>query len=143
MSKVVNTVCLCGSTKYMDAFNEANVELTKRGFSVITISMALPKKSGQLKPEDEGLKNYLDLVHLNKVLRSDAVFVVGPGYIGYSTAREILWTDMQGKRVLLQWMCKNTEGAIDWNAAAVALRSGVTCHTAMAVGAARAIIGLL
>src|SRR5580700_11149100 len=93
----INTVCLCGSTKFLDAFAEANVELTRRGLSVLTISMALPKESGEVKAEEKPLKELLDLVHFNKILRSDAVVVVGDGYIGFSTAREILWADMQGK----------------------------------------------
>ena len=97
----VNTVCLCGSTRFAHLFQEANVELSKRGFSVITISMAAEKdESGNEK--EPALKEVLDLVHLNKILRSDAVFVVGDGYVGFSTAREIIWADMQGKPVIWQ-----------------------------------------
>lgn len=94
-----NTVCLCGSTRFIEAFSIANIELTKRSLSVITISMAMPKNE-QNTAEEFALKELLDLVHLNKILRSDAIFVVGDGYIGRSTAREILWAEMQGKPVI-------------------------------------------
>lgn len=75
-----NTVCLCGSLRFLDDFHAANEELTKRGLSVITISLL----KGQAPTHSRDLT---DLVHLNKILRSDAVFVVGPGYVGRATAR--------------------------------------------------------
>lgn len=96
-----NTVCLCGSTRFIQDFDTANVELTKRGFSVITISMCLTK-TDQGVEEDPELKEFLDLIHLNKILRSDAVFVVGDGYVGASTKREIKWAQMQGKPIVQQ-----------------------------------------
>jgi hypothetical protein len=97
-----NTVTLCGSTRYLKHFEEANIQLTRRGLSVISISMALPKQPDGTESE-QGLKFYLDLVHLNKILISDAIFVVGDGYIGQSTAREILWAEMQQKGIVSQW----------------------------------------
>lgn len=96
---MINTICLCGSTKFLDQFEEANKELSKRGLSVITISMSLPKNE-QGNEDETALKELLDLVHFNKILRSDAVFIVGDGYIGRSTSREILWADMQGKPII-------------------------------------------
>lgn len=96
---MINTVCLCGSTRFLDDFVEANIELTRRGFSVLTISFALPKNN-DLTHDEEGVKELLDLVHLNKILRSDAVVIVGSGYISRSTSREILWAYMQGKPVI-------------------------------------------
>lgn len=116
---MINTVCLCGSTRFIDGFNEANVELTKRGLSVITISMALPKNE-QGTEEETALKLYLDLVHLNKILRADAILVVGPGYFGVSTAREILWAKMQGK-MMLRSMLYDT-----WDLVARDLLNGVS-----------------
>lgn len=95
---MINTVCLTGSTKYLDEYHIANVELTKLGLSVITISMAMPKE--QPTEEDRSLKELLDLVHFNKILRADAVLIVHSSYIGFSTAREIIWADMQGKPII-------------------------------------------
>lgn len=94
-----NTVCLCGSTKFLGDFEEANRELSKRGLTVITLSMCLPKNE-QGNEEEAALKELLDLIHFNKILRSDAVFIVGNGYIGRSTSREILWAEMQGKPII-------------------------------------------
>lgn len=108
-----NTVCLCGSLRFQDEFQAANEELTKRGLSVITISV-LKSKTSDTSPRD-----LTDLVHLNKILRSDAVFVVGSGYIGRSTAREILWAEMQGRPVIVQRNCHG------WDDAARRIRSGL------------------
>jgi hypothetical protein len=112
-----NTVCLCGSTKYLDAFHRANVELTKRGLSVITISMALPRNEDGSQ-EDAALKEMLDLVHFNKILRADAVFLVAD-YMGRSTAREVIWASMQGKPVI-EWSHQYD----DWDMAAESIKSG-------------------
>lgn len=129
----MNTVvCLCGSTRFAAQFNEANRELSKRGLSVISISMCLPKTE-QGSESDPALKELLDLVHLNKIMRSDAVFVVGDGYIGRSTAREILWAEMQGKPVIQQVEVHN------WDNAAHCLKHG--CFGTGVFPKARAALG--
>lgn len=96
-------VTLCGSTKFMDSFHRANVELTKRGLSVFSVAMS---SQGDFAPNPTE-KTILDLVHLDKILTADAVFVVGEGlgpnaslYIGKSTAREIVWADMHRKPIV-------------------------------------------
>lgn len=96
-----NLICLCGSTRFAADFELAVTELSKFGLSVITIASVLPRDllGHEFEP---ALKEMLDLVHLNKILRSDAIYVVGDGYLGYSTCREILWALMQGKPMLLQ-----------------------------------------
>lgn len=105
----INTVCLCGSAKFIDAFHQADVELTKRGLSVITISMAMPKN--EQTADEAALKELLDLVHFNKILRADAVFIVGDGYIGRSTARQIMWAEMQSKPVIAKVDCESWDEA--------------------------------
>lgn len=129
-----NTICLCGSTRFLDQFDQANRELTKCGLSVISISMCLPKKE-QGSQEDANLKGLLDLVHLNKILRADAVFVVGDGYIGRSTAREILWAEMQGKAIV-KLAARET-----WDELVYRLKRGKSEHTYFA-HRARAVLGL-
>jgi len=114
----MNTVCLCGSTQFIENFERANIELTKRGLSVITISMAMPRNVQQTD-EEASLKEILDLVHFNKMMRADAIFVVGPGYIGKSTAREIIWAEMQGRPVIAEKDCST------WDEAAHRVRHGV------------------
>jgi hypothetical protein len=145
----INTVCLCGSTRYLDDFATANIELTKRGFAVLSISMAMPKKGieevpaflakpGSVTSEEQspGLKRLLDLVHLNKILRSDAVFVVGDGYIGESTACEILWAEMHGKPIIWQ----RYFGVPDWEEVERRVRQGFSSPNVMT--AARKVLGL-
>lgn len=107
----------------MAQFHEANVELTRRGFSVITISMALPRETRAEISANKPLKEVLDLVHFNKILRSDAVFVVmdESEYIGFSTAREIIWANMQGKPVF--WMARWLKEADQWDRHAEDLRN--------------------
>ena len=144
----INTVTLCGSTRFLDDFATANIELTKRGFACFSIAMALPRPraptveeleailNASAVPPESGLKECLDLVHLNKILRSDAVFVVGDGYIGRSTAREILWAEMHGKPTL--------EAALlfgkGWNEIAEAIRCGL--DSAPVKTKARKVLGL-
>jgi hypothetical protein len=112
------TVCLCGSTRFIEQFNTANIELSKRGLSVITISMCLPKNEQGTETE-AALKELLDLVHLNKIMRADAVFIVDDRDVGRSTAREILWAEMQNKPVIVR---KPTYG---WDQEAHCIKHGV------------------
>ena len=92
-------------------------------------------KNAQRSEDESGLKELLDLVHLNQILRADAVLVVGDGYIGHSTAREILWASMQGKPV---HYCTSIRG---WGAVAKAVAEGHD-NTELAVSAARQKLGL-
>jgi len=117
----VNTVCLCGSTRFKRDFDKANRALTLQGLSVITISFAAEKDETGLEKEPAA-KELLDLVHLNKILRSDAVLVVGDGYVGFSTAREMLWADMHGKPLHAQWMHTAIGKPTEWTALAYSLR---------------------
>jgi hypothetical protein len=118
---VNNSICLCGSTRFLKEYEEANRELSFRGFSVVTIAMVLPKEGSETySPDDAATKELLDLVHLNKILMTDAIFVVGDGYVGKSTAKEILWADMQGRTVL-----SKPDGA-GWNDVAIAVRLGMS-----------------
>lgn len=120
-----NTVCLCGSTRFQENFAQANIELTNRGLSVITISMAMPRRQLDGSHEESVQKEMLDLVHMNKILRADAVFVVGTGYIGRSTAREILWAIMQGKMIVSQNEFSQVAMTPDhWDIAAKLVREG-------------------
>jgi hypothetical protein len=129
----VSTICLCGSTRFLKEFEEANVELTKRGFAVITISMAMPRQPDGTHAEN-ALKETLDLVHLLKIVRSDAILIVGDGYIGRSTAREIIWTGMLGKPIF--WRAQ----LVSWDDAAIVMRHPVHADGHGGVSHARAIL---
>lgn len=114
-------ITLCGSTKYREAFEHANRELSKAGHIVYSVSSY--GHSGDELSEAE--KIILDLVHLRKIVESDAILVVGgegldlrPGvvgagvpYLGFSTARERDWARMWGKPAYTSWHADEGENA--------------------------------
>lgn len=90
-------ITICGSTRFKDEFFRANEVLTRRGH--ICYSVAFFGHADNMKLE-EWDKSVLDLVHLAKILESDAIAVVNPeNYIGESTRREIAWAKILGKQV--------------------------------------------
>lgn len=102
-------MCLIGSTKFMDQFSAANQAFTLVGHTVYSV---VQSHDGKFTPDEEG-KMLFDLVHLNKILESDAVVVVGQNpdgsmYLGESTRREIMWAHLQEKQVVF-WDSK-----LDW-----------------------------
>ena len=91
-------ITLCGSARFEQDFIDANRELTLRGFVVISMA-TLPSQAPNGAGKDwytEDQKMTLDLVHLEKINMADAILVVGNGYIGKSTGREIAWAALQG-----------------------------------------------
>lgn len=96
---VPKIVCLCGSTRFSKAFQDANLKETLDGKIVLTIGCdfksddllfgtgEFQKYSGdQLK----ALKRELDELHLRKIDLADEVFILNVGgYIGESTRREL------------------------------------------------------
>lgn len=150
---VVNTVTLCGSTRFIAVFDEARRELAARGFSVFTVSGRLDKAKGEDKLP---VKELLDLVYFNQILRSDAVLVVAAGkapglgeelpdgmlplnYFGFSTSREIVWADMQGKPLVDMARFYDCRG-VNWTWLCQDLRSGV--HDAGLLARAREVLRL-
>lgn len=115
-------VTLCGSVRFEPDFHTANLELGRRG--IIAFSLAVfpshgadVSARGQPLEESDFDKVMLDLGYFHKIVRSDAVLVVGPGYIGKSTSREIIWAVMMNKPVIHQL-------AHDWDAIVARLQSG-------------------
>jgi hypothetical protein len=98
-------VTLCGSVRYESDFYEASLELGRRGIICFTLA-AWPGRGedvssrGQPLEESSYDKVMLDLGYLEKIMRSDAILVVGNGYVGKSTAREILWAHQLDKRIV-------------------------------------------
>lgn len=100
---MMTTIVLCGSTRFRDQFREANYELSKRGYVVLTLSD--PSNDGSFTADD---KITFDLVYFEKISMADAVLVIDgvptfdsdsshDPYVGFSTAREILWAAMHQK----------------------------------------------
>src|SRR5262245_34922298 len=97
-------ITLCGSTRFKAEFERWNHLLALSGHTVYSLSVFARQESDVGKDGapviTEAQKVTLDLVHLDKILNSDAVVVVDVGgYAGFSTRREVEWARMQGKEV--------------------------------------------
>lgn len=88
-------LCLIGSTRFKTEYEDLNRRLSLAGHLVY--SVACFGNSGDKLTDAE--KRLLDLVHLQKIVESDAVLLVtdSSGYFGDSTKREIMWAKMLGK----------------------------------------------
>lgn len=100
-------ITLCGSTRFEDKFHEWNHKLAVAGHTVYSLSLFGREATDEGKTGNklvtEAEKITLDLVHLDKIMNSDAIVVIDVDeYVGFSTNREIQWARMQGKRVY--WM---------------------------------------
>ena len=91
-------ITLCGSTRFKDAFMDAQKRLTLKGN--IVISVGLFGHSGDDEVWSLGTKEMLDDMHRSKIDLADEVFVIDVGhYIGDSTKAEIEYALQQGKQV--------------------------------------------
>ena len=91
-------ITLCGSTRFKDAFMEAQKRLTLAGN--IVISVGLFGHSGDDEVWTEGTKEMLDDMHKRKIDMSDEIYVINVGgYIGSSTRSEIEYAIATGKVV--------------------------------------------
>lgn len=96
-------VCLCGSTRFYEAFQRANFEETLRGNIVLSVGF-YPHSAAQAHGEDVGIepeqKKALDVLHFRKIDLADEVLVLNvDGYIGESTSRELAYARNVGKEV--------------------------------------------
>lgn len=91
-------ITLCGSTRFAEAYQKINDDLTLAGHIVYSVA-SLPDVQPATKNE------MYDLVHMLKILNSDAIVVIDrnkefdPPYIGESTRREILWATMLDRKI--------------------------------------------
>ena len=86
-------VCICGSTRFVDAMRAANRDLTFAGVIVLA-----PGEADELITNEQ--KIVLDALHLRKIDLADRVLVVNPGgYIGESTSKEIAYAHATGKPI--------------------------------------------
>lgn len=91
-------ITLCGSTRFKDAFIEAQKRLTLEGN--IVISVGLFGHSGDNEVWTEGAKEMLDDMHKRKIDMADVIYVINvDGYIGESTRSEIEYAIKNGKEV--------------------------------------------
>lgn len=99
-------VCLCGSTRFYPAFQEANFRETMAGRIVLSVGF-YPHAQHEAHGEDVGVtpeqKAALDELHLRKIDLADEVLVLNVGgYVGDSTRSEIEHARATGKAI--RWL---------------------------------------
>lgn len=99
-------VCLCGSTRFKDAFDEANYQETMAGRIVLSVGFYM-HATGNRHGESVGCtleqKVALDELHKRKIDLCDEVLVLNVGgYIGDSTRSEIIYAKRHGKPI--RWL---------------------------------------
>jgi hypothetical protein len=93
-------ITLCGSAKFEGMFHLWNKKLTLAGHTVYGLAVYPSYMEGNKNWYTEIEKEILDLVHLDKILNSDAIVVIDVDeYYGVSTTREIQWARMKNKKV--------------------------------------------
>lgn len=98
-------ITLCGSTRFKDAFLEAQKRLTLEGNIVISVGLFGHSGDSEVwENTDEGTltktKEMLDDMHKRKIDMADEIFVINVGgYIGSSTKSEIEYAIATGKEV--------------------------------------------
>ena len=91
-------IVLCGSTRFMEEYKKWNRELTLQHKIVLSVGRSKVELShlGNKDTIAEGL----DELHLRKIDLADRVFILNiGGYIGESTAKEIMYAMERGKPV--------------------------------------------
>ena len=98
-------ITLCGSTRFKDAFMEAQKRLTLEGNIVISVGLFGHSGDNEVwegMSEDTvtETKEMLDDMHKRKIDMADEIYVINVGgYIGSSTRSEIEYAESTGKGV--------------------------------------------
>ncbi|MFA6094132.1 MAG: hypothetical protein WC986_14435 [Elusimicrobiota bacterium] len=94
-------VCLCGSTRFYQEFQEANFKETMAGRIVLSVAFAPGVvEHGERVGITLNEKVMFDELHMRKIDLCDEVLVLNVGgYIGDSTLREIVYANKHGKFV--------------------------------------------
>lgn len=90
-------VCLCGSTKFKDSFQQANRTESLKGSIVLTVAQYSHYDKLNITEEQ---KIIFDNLHLDKIKLADEILVLDiNGYIGDSTLKEIEYAKKQNKKI--------------------------------------------
>lgn len=105
-------VCLCGSTRFSEAFREANLRETLAGRIVLTIGCDMKSDAEVFADKEQWeldiIKSDLDQLHKRKIDLADEVLILNVGdYIGSSTRSELGYARSLGKRV--RWLEPSSE----------------------------------
>lgn len=94
-------VCLCGSTRFKQAWYDETKTLTHSGYIVLGVGDLDPNHPNTNVPIDANLKERLDDLHKRKIDLADAIYVLNVGgYIGESTRSEIEYAKRTGKTIV-------------------------------------------
>jgi 8-oxo-dGTP pyrophosphatase MutT (NUDIX family) len=96
-------ICLCGSTKFYEAFQLANYQETMKGHIILTVGFFMHRPEmvhGHQLGCTVEQKVMLDDLHKRKIDLCDEIFVLDVGqYIGSSTQSEIQHAKLMGKPI--------------------------------------------
>lgn len=93
-------VCLCGSTRFMDAFFDEGWRLTLEGKIVLSVGVCKHAKHHGAEALGQDVADRLDDLHLRKIDLANEVRILNVGgYIGPSTSRELQYAIDKGKSI--------------------------------------------
>lgn len=93
-------VCLCGSTRFGEAFKKAMLSETLAGKIVLSVGCHDASDQQLGIGQDSDVKQKLDELHLRKIDMCDEVLVLNVGgYVGKSVASEVNYAHMKAKPV--------------------------------------------
>lgn len=100
-------VCLCGSTRFSEAFHDANLRETLAGRIVLSIGCDMRSDAeifaGKSEDELTAIKTRLDALHFCKIELANEVLILNvDGYVGESTRRELQYARELNKRI--RWL---------------------------------------
>lgn len=110
-------ICLCGSTRFIDAFRDANLRETLAGRIVLSIGCDTRTDAELFADRTDAdlasVKVALDELHKRKIDLADEVLVLNvSGYVGESTRSEIEYAEKLGKPIRwLEPLCNEDERA--------------------------------
>ena len=101
-------VCLCGSTRFVDAFEEHNLKETLKGNIVLSVGSHRKSDSELMITEEQ--KVGLDALHKKKIELCDEVLVLNvDGYVGSSTTSEICYANKLNKKI--RWLSNELQNS--------------------------------
>ncbi len=111
----MKTITLCGSARFETEYKVCMRLLTMNGVTAIGLGDYPSDNDGEKEWYTPAVKEVLDLVHISKVSQADIILIVDCtfepafdvaasrdeplSYVGFSTARELLWCALQDKPV--------------------------------------------
>ncbi len=102
MTRKYKVITLCGSTRFKDAFERVQKQLTLEGNIVLSVGFFKPSQDEGNEIENISLKTkeMLDDMHKRKIDMAEEIFVINVGdYIGASTKSEIEYARATGKKI--------------------------------------------